>query len=57
METLTGYNYDLDFDHYFLLKTPPVYSSYVKYLYTVVKWHFKKALKLIFKSLKNHSND
>lgn len=45
METLTGYNYyDLDFDHHILLKTPPVYSSYVKYLYTVVKWHFSKAL-------------
>lgn len=44
METLMGYNYDLDFDHYILLKTPPVYSSYVKYLYTVVKWHFRKAL-------------
>lgn len=44
METLTGYNYDLDFDHYFLLKTLPGYRSYVKYLYTVVKWHFIKSL-------------
>lgn len=44
MEILIGYNYNLNFDYYILLKTPLVYSSYVKYLYTVVKWHFRKAL-------------
>lgn len=42
METLTGYNYDLDFDHYILFKTPPVYTSYVKYPYTVVKGILEK---------------
>lgn len=44
METLTGYNYDLDFDHYILPKTSSICSSYIKSLYTVFKWHFRKAL-------------
>lgn len=44
MEILLGYNYDLDFDYYILLKIFVVYSSYVKYLYIVVKWYFRKVL-------------
>lgn len=44
METLTGYNYDLDFDHHILSEIPPVYSTYVKYLNTLGKWNFTRAL-------------